>query len=241
MPSASAPSRIPCDRSKWHPERTTLINGNILMLVNVDANKAYIFRIVHRNNISGILDSGLQCRNKATTGVYTDIGNRELIDKRSQHRVPIPPGGTLSDYIPFYFTYASPMLYNINTGYGITRRLKSEIIFLVTTIHHLIKHNHKFLFTDRHALLAAAQFFDDLNYLDRIDWDILQQRDFKRDPNDPGKLERYQAEVLVHREVPLSGLLGFACYDGQVEAEINEALAMRNINLPVRVRPNWYF
>jgi hypothetical protein len=32
---------------------------------------------------------------------------------------------------------------------------------------------------------------------DWVDWPLLQKRDFKRDPDDPAKLERYQAEALV--------------------------------------------
>ena len=211
------------------------------MLLKINSDNAYIFRIVHFDNIAGIIDRGLECRNKAALGVYTDIGNRELIDKRSQHRVPISPGGTLSDYVPFYFTYASPMLYNIKTGRTVERRENSEIVFLVTTLHHIQKSKIDFIFTDRHALLAAAQFFDDLNYLDRIDWSILQERDFKRDPEDPGKLERYQAEALIHNEVPLSGLLGFACYNEQVATEIKDGLAAKRVQLPVAVRGEWYF
>ena len=45
-----------------------------------------------------------------------EIGNPDLIDKRTHRIVPAPPGGTLSDYVPFYFTLYSPMLYNIKTG-----------------------------------------------------------------------------------------------------------------------------
>jgi len=51
---------------------------------------------------------------------YRNIGNPDLIDKRSRRVVPIPPGGTLSDYVPFYFTPFSMMMYNIKTGYGVS-------------------------------------------------------------------------------------------------------------------------
>jgi hypothetical protein len=33
-----------------------------------------------------------------------NIGNVDLIDKRSRRLVGVTPGGTLSDYVPFYFT-----------------------------------------------------------------------------------------------------------------------------------------
>jgi hypothetical protein len=62
----------------------------------------------------------------------------------------------------------------------------------------------QFLFTDRHAYLAAAQFHDGFDDLNQIDWPILQARDFRRDVEDPGKIERYQAEALIHQHMPVS-------------------------------------
>lgn len=47
---------------------------------------------------------------------YRNIGNRTLIRDREEYRVPIPPGGTLGEYIPFYFGGHSPMLLNIKGG-----------------------------------------------------------------------------------------------------------------------------
>jgi hypothetical protein len=76
-----------------------------------------IFRITHIANVPWILEHGLHCRNSPERDPnYVEIGNPELIQKRTQRPVPIPPGGVLSDYIPFYFTPHSPMLLNIKTG-----------------------------------------------------------------------------------------------------------------------------
>lgn len=52
--------------------------------------------------------------------------------------------------------------------------------------------------TDRHAVLETAEFHNSLDRLDRIDRPRLQARDFKRDPDDPGKFQRYQVEALVY-------------------------------------------
>lgn len=89
------------------------------MSKDLNPEKALIFRIVHRDNIPWILDHGLHCRNSTTFDPnYVDIGNVDLIGKRGGHPVPKPPGGTLNDYIPFYFTPFSIMLFNIKTGWG---------------------------------------------------------------------------------------------------------------------------
>jgi hypothetical protein len=82
------------------------------MSVNLNPEKALIFRIVHVDNVPWILDhDGLHCRNAADQDPdYVNIGNPELIGKRARCAVPVPPGGTLSDYVPFYFTPFSIMM-----------------------------------------------------------------------------------------------------------------------------------
>lgn len=62
-----------------------------------------------------------------------------------------------------------------------------------------------FLFTDSHAYYQWANYYSDLAELAKIDWLLLQRRDLKRDPEDPAKFERYQAEALVHRHLPVGG------------------------------------
>jgi ssDNA thymidine ADP-ribosyltransferase, DarT len=84
--------------------------------------KAYIFRILHRQNLPLLLKDGCMCRNRVAQGTYAEIGNQELIARRKDRVVPCAPGGTLGDYVPFYFTPYSPMLYNIKTGYGVPQQ-----------------------------------------------------------------------------------------------------------------------
>lgn len=120
--------------------------------------KGLIFRITHIANVPWILDHGLHCRNSPERDPnYAEIGNPELIEKRRHRTVPVPPGGVLSDYIPFYFTPYSPMLYNIKTGHnGITRRPMGQIVIMVSALPKLAGQNIPFVFTDRHAYLQIA-------------------------------------------------------------------------------------
>jgi hypothetical protein len=157
--------------------------------------------------------------------------------------VPIPPGGTLHDYIPFYFTPFSPMLYNIKTGWnGITRRPMREIVIVVSSLHALAANGVSFVFTDRHAYLSMAQFSSRLEDLPaRIDWRILQARDFARDPNDLGKVERYQAEALAHGQVPLTALTGVVCHGSEEEAHLRNLVQNAGVQLSVATRPGWFF
>jgi len=214
-----------------------------LMSNKLNPDKALIFRIVHRDNVPWILKNGIHCRNSTTFDRnYINIGNPELIDKRNHRVVPCHPGGTLSDFVPFYFTPFSPMLFNIKTGFGgITKRANEEIVIFVSSLPTLKSMNVPFVFTDRHAYLTTAQFYSDLAKIDQIDWDILQRRDFKRSPDDPGKMERYQAEALVHKVMPCDALKGIVCYNEIVKRSLEKQVAECELQLRIVVRPDWYF
>ena len=205
--------------------------------------KALIWRIVHRDNLVWILDHGLHCGNgNIEAPNWVSIGNQELIDKRARHPVPEHPGGVLNDYVPFYFTPFSIMMNNIHTGWGgIRRRENDEILILVSSIWRLKDMGLPFLFTDSHAYYRWANFYSDPTDLAKIDWNILQQRDFKRDEEDPGKFERYQAEALVHGHLPIQGLLGIVCYTDDLKRRIEQEVQARHLDLAAHVRTGLYF
>lgn len=210
---------------------------------NLNPTKALIWRIVHRDNIPWILDNGLHCGNSTVeTADWVNIGNPELISKRAAHPVPVGSGGVLHDYVPFYFTPFSPMLMNIHSGRnGIKKRQNDEIVILVSSLHTAAAQNLPFVFTDSHAYYSWANFYTDLSDLNKIDWRILQTRDFKRDPEDPAKFERYQAEALIYQHCPVSSLIGMICCTDAVRLQLEGWLAQRNITMPVHARAGWYF
>ena len=173
---------------------------------------------------------------------FVPIGSAELIMKRATHPVQIGPCGTLGDYIPFYFTPASVMLLNIKTGWnGVTKRPNSEIVILVSSLHRLQELGIPFVFTNGHAYMKESDLFTDLADLDKIDWDLLRRRDFKGDAEDPGKMGRYQAEALAHRHVPVSALLGIACYDSATKESLEAEVHRRSLAVPVEAVRGWYF
>lgn len=212
-------------------------------MVDLSPEKGLIFRITHIDNVPWILEHGLHCGNSEIRDPdYREIGNPDLIAKRNRRPVPRPPWGTLSDYVPFYFTPHSPMLLNIKTGYQGTKRTPmAEIAILVSSLRRVAEAGVRFLFTDRHAYLEFAEFCDDLAQLDRIDWQLLRRRDFKRLPDDPGRFERYMAEALVYRSLPVRALSGIACLGKERKEALDAEVERRRLPLPVVVRSDWYF
>lgn len=211
---------------------------------SLNPQKALIWRIVHRDNLPWILENGLYCSSDHHQAApdWVGIGNPELIDKRSRRPIPCLPGGYLHDYVPFYFTPFSPMLYNIHTGRGgVQQRTNEEVVILVSSLPRLQDLNVPFLFTDSHAYYQWTNFYCDLSDLDKINWRILQTRDFHHDPDDPEKFEQYQAEALVYRHLPIDALLGIVCYTDFIKQTIERQLQAQHRHIRVITRPNWYF
>lgn len=210
---------------------------------SLNSEKALIWRIIHRDNLPWILDNGLHCGNShVRSSTWVHIGNPELTQKRARHPVPLPPGGCLNDYVPFYFTPFSVMMRNIYTGWGGIRQLPNdEIVILVSSMWHVQELGVQFLFTDSHAYYQWANYYSDLADLNKIDWPLLQNRDFRRDPDDPAKFERYQAEALVFQHLPIQGILGIVCYTEALKQAIDQQIRSRGLNLGVFARTGWYF
>jgi hypothetical protein len=204
--------------------------------------KALVFSITHMSNVPWLLANGLHSQTSPSRDPrYVEIGNPDLIEKRYRRPVPVPPGGTLSDYVPFHFTPYLPMLRDIKAGWnGITRRSISEIVIVVSSLPALAAARIPFVFTDQHASLLAATFFTSLADLPRLDWHLWQARDFQRDPRDLDKLARYQAEALVYRHVPVAALRGLVCYGDEEEQKLAGMLRDTTAPLELFRRPGWF-
>lgn len=188
------------------------------------------------------MDHGLHASNAQVQDPdFRNIGNLDLISKRSRRIVTVGKGGTLSDYIPFYFTPFSIMMLNIHTGYNVRRVPNEEIVILVSSLHRVAELGIPFVFTDQHAHPVMANYFTNLEDLHRVDWNILSRRDFKHDPDDPRKMERYQAEALVWRHLPVKALLGICSFNPQEDENIKAELAKRKLVVKTSVQRTWYF
>lgn len=213
-------------------------NANLL-----NPQTARLFRITHVDNIPWLLENGLHCRSSGVVDPqFVSIGMQELIKKRANHDVPIPPYGTLDDYVPFYFTPWSVMLLNIKTGRnGVAARLNDEIAIIGTRFATLAQHCEHVLFTNGHAYMAQTRYYDDPAHLDQVDWRILQNRDFRKDDQDIDKSRRYQAEALVYRFVPPTAIAAIVCHNKGRADEVQSVIDRLSLSIRTAVQPDWYF
>lgn len=199
-----------------------------------------LFHMTHIDNLPSILENnGLNAYSKISSNgfQYKDIANAGIQTRRSGTSVPLPPGGDLHDYVPFYFAGRSPMLYSIvNSGVN-----QKEIVYLMSNTSTINDNELPFVFTDGHAIMFLTEFYSSLDDLGKIDWLIMKDHYWSDTEEDPDRKRRRQAEFLVHRQVPLNQLIGFGVFDKEMKKKIEVLLQAHQIDKTVAIRPQFYY
>ena len=166
---------------------------------------------------------------------FKEIGDEELIDKRLEQKIVQGPGGEFADYIPFYFTPYSLMLYKITKDDKIP---KEDIVIMVSSLREIANdQNAQFLFTDQHAIKEKAHFFSSLDDLNEIKWEWLQARNFTGNARG-----YYQAEALIYKYLDIKHLRSIICFGAKEEQIIKRAMENAGVNhLRIIADPNYYF
>ena len=202
----------------------------------------FIYRIIHRNNLQILIEENKICSpNAGINPNYISIGETDLIRQRGSKRIIIEPYGVMRDYISFYFGTRSPMLYCIKNGFDVERRPQNEIIYLISSLEKLTELNCRFVFTDGHSFAAYTQFFNDMHYLNQIDWNAVNARQWNNTESDPDRKRRKEAECLVFREMPFSAITGIAVYNQESYDYITNVLQRNNLIIPVTIETSWYY
>lgn len=213
-----------------------------------------LFHITAIANLPAICRAGaLLAKNTgAAAGInYQNIAHAGAQGARAGRQVPDPPGGSVHDFVPFYFAPRSPMLFAINGGKvaGCPWR-QADIVHFVTTVERLTAHGEPFVFYDRNATLAYSRPCTNLADLDSaVAWDLLLAEPrldgyckfWQNSERYPDRMERRQAEFLLYERVPLVQMLGIGVYDEARAIEVRAILADAGVDLPVRVKKDWYF
>ncbi|MBP0017595.1 MAG: DUF4433 domain-containing protein [Cyanobacteria bacterium SBLK] len=138
-----------------------------------------IYHIAHIHNLLSIIEAGgLFAKNRLKRD-YTNIANNEIQHNRTYTRVPCASGGTLHDYVPFYFAPRSPMLHAVNGGKEYTG-YQNNILHLVVKTDAIARESIPFAFTDGHAAMKYLSFFDTMkNQVQEILQNVAHQPPIK--------------------------------------------------------------
>lgn len=212
-----------------------------------DVNTIPLFRIIPIKNLEGNLQNGLYCKNSIPENQnFVALGDTEIIAQRSRTPVKCYPEDVVNDYVPFYFSIRTPMLYNIITRRSGNYHLQEDIIYLCFKMTDLANENFKWCYTDGNAATKITKFYTDLNKIEtNIDWHSIGTTDF-RDANadgDEDRVRKKHSEFLVKEHVPPELIKAIIVLNAEKKNEVETILDRMKMNIVVKVDPNkkYYF
>ena len=206
-----------------------------------------ILRFTHVDNLDTIIRrGGLHAPNHVPDDglTYRFCHSAEVQSARAEVPVHLGPGGTIHDYVPFYFGYLSPMMLNLKTGRVEGYNEGQEpLIYLVSSAQAIEEAGIKFVYSDGHGLATFTEWFDDLDKLDAVDWSVVNLRYWTDNINDMDRQRKKQAEFLVHQCCPWSLIQEIVVIDSTMQQRVESILAAfpKEQRKVVRTDQNWYY
>jgi len=210
-----------------------------------------IYHITHIENIPAILaEGGLVCDAEADRRglCKQSIAHAELKERRARRSVAklffdqIAVGGVLADYVPFYFSNRSPMLYAIHTGHVAQYPGKqNDVVYLVSSSEAVAAAGLVWCFTNGHAVEGVTEFYDDLADLNKVDWKVIQDWSWKNTLADLDRKRRKQAEFLIHQRFPWELISQIGVINSTIAERVKAAIADQPHRPRVTVERNWYY
>ena len=171
--------------------------------------KPKFYYITHIDNLRSIVGSGYlySDANRIKMALISEnIGMTTIKERRlNSCQVHCHPGTTVGQYVPFYFCPRSIMLYIIHKANHPDlsyRGGQNPIVHLQIDMQKAIEWANnpgtRWAFSDRNASAKLATFYDNLVYLNQIDWSAVNTNAWQPTEIQEGK----QAEFLIYDHVP---------------------------------------
>lgn len=213
--------------------------------MTVNSHEIPLYHITHVDNLPNIIKSkGLWCDKEIVDKAfdYTNIAHANIKERRKKTSVPLYPGTTLDEYVPFYFCNRSPMLHSNHTGY-VEGYLDGQvpIIYLVATIGRVIANENRWCFTDGHAVMAISEFYNKLADLSKIDWDLIGNWSWHDTMEDNDRKRRKQAEFLVEKFVPWNTFTKIGVNNSSIKSKVEKMLPLQSHQIGVNIESSWYY
>ena len=203
---------------------------------------ATAFHITDVTNLPAILqagglmsDAGMAARPGATIIGYDHIKLRRL----QQIQVDCLAGKPfVGEFVPFYYSPRSVMLYTINRGNtGRPVGCQTSIIHLVSTVPVLAGLGREWAIADGNAGAFHTAFYNQMAGLQNLNWAAIRATSWS------GQQHQKAAEFLVKDFVPWSAFHLIGCHNAATAAQVQHMLAVaRSAHSPnVEERPLWYY
>lgn len=207
-----------------------------------------IYHITHIDNITRIWQSGAIWSDAERIRQGLDcriVGMSEIKRRRLEElEVDCHSDTKVGEYVPFYFCPRSIMLYILHRGNhpdiayaGGQRPIVHLQADLLTTVGWADDHGIKWAFSDRNAGTRFAQFYNDLDDIDKVNWKAIDSTDFRSMEVKEGK----QAEFLIWESFPYNLIEKVGVFDAATLEKVNDALSYVAQKPTVSVETGWYF
>ena len=210
----------------------------------MDVSKIFIYRIIPIVNLEDDLRNGLLSKNIAPINRNRIvIGNSEIIEERNKRPVKCYPNTVVNDYVPFYFSIRTPMLFNIITGRGVPAQKQEEIIYLCFKLDEIATEDFQWCFTNGNAAKIITRFYNRLEDLDQIDWRSIESEDFRfnNSDGDEDRIRKKHSEFLVFNQVPSDKLSHIVVLNLAAKRRVESILEMCKLNINVYINPTQKF
>lgn len=118
---------------------------------------------------------------------------------------------------------------------------QKDIVYLISNTRRVDAEGCKYVFSDGHGIMTFSDFYDDLNDLEAIDWDIMIAKYWRDTFEDPDRKRRRQAEFLVYLQFPWNLIEEIGVINRSVESDVDSVVSKASYKPPVRIRGDWYY
>ncbi len=174
----------------------------------------------------------------------TNIGMSNLKQKRKFMPVPCHEGTFVGDYVPFYLSPRSVMLYLIYRGNHPELAYKGgqdPILHLEYDLQQVIDwangEHRRWAFSLSNASASYTQFRCNVEEMDQINWGAVAARDWR----DPEIKEGKQAEFLVLERVPWDLVKRIGVRSGAIASVVLSAIGQADHRPTIEIIQDWYY
>jgi hypothetical protein len=206
----------------------------------------FIMHFTHISNLPGIFTSGsLQADNLVdrSFALQVEAADLEIKTVRKSMQVPLAPYGCVADYVPFYFAPRSPMLYKLHKG-GVPNYSGGQdpLVYLLSSAEAVAASGALFVFSDGNCASTVTSFNGDLSQIESVvDWEVMRAQMWANTADDPDRKRRRMAEFLVHQRIPIEAFSEIVVRHVTLKKQVEGLLASYGVDLPVSIKPGWYF
>ncbi len=133
------------------------------------------------------------------------------------------------------------MLYTINRGNVACEGGQDSLIHFVSTAQAVEAAGLGFVFSDGHGIMSYTEFYDHLDQLDTVDWNIIAARYWHDTQDDGDRKRRRQAEFLVRDRFPLSLVTDIVVCTDSMRERVEELCDGTDFAPDVTTNANWYY